>query len=151
MSEPVPDARIRAAVPDDFPRLLTLWRAAVEATHAFLAADDVDAIEADVRTYLPQMRDLRVAEDASVTVVGFVAQDDGEVHMLFVDPAAHGRGFGSALLAAATAGFTRTTVDVNEQNPSGRRFYEARGYRQAGRSETDGEGRPFPILHLERP
>ena len=143
--------RLRAADAADHERIVAVWRAAVEATHAFLTPADVDALERDVRTYLPQMTDLRVATDADGTVVGFLAQDDGEIHMLFVDPTVHGRGVGSALVAAIAAEHPMLRVDVNEQNPSGRAFYEARGFTQVGRSARDGEGRPFPILHLARP
>lgn len=39
-------------------------------------------------------------------------------------------------------------VDVNEQNPDAVRFYEAVGFEVFGRSETDGGGRPFPLLHM---
>jgi putative acetyltransferase len=41
------------------------------------------------------------------------------------------------------------TVDVNEQNPEAVRFYEACGFAVVGRSEVDGSGRPFPLLHMQ--
>lgn len=42
-------------------------------------------------------------------------------------------------------------VDVNEQNPDALAFYEGRGFVIKGRSETDGEGRPFSLLHPGEP
>jgi putative acetyltransferase len=42
------------------------------------------------------------------------------------------------------------TVDVNEQNPAARGFYEALGFVVVGRSPLDDGGRPFPILHMRR-
>jgi putative acetyltransferase len=42
-------------------------------------------------------------------------------------------------------------VDVNEQNPEARGFYERLGFTVVARSELDGTGRPFPLLHLRRP
>jgi putative acetyltransferase len=141
---------IRPAAADDLDRLLAVWRAAVEATHSFLTRRDVDWYEQLVRAYLPAFTDLRVAQDTDGTALGFLAQQDGEIHMLFVDPAHHGRGIGSALLAMVAEEFVVLRVDVNEQNPSGRRFYAARGFHQVGRTETDGQGRPFPMLHLVR-
>jgi putative acetyltransferase len=141
---------IRAAAPDDLHRLLAIWRSAVEATHGFLSPHDVDWYERLVRAYLPALLDLRVALDADGVALGFLAQQDGEIQMLFVDSAYHGRGIGSALLATVAQEFAELRVDVNEQNPSARRFYAARGFRQVGRSETDGQGRPFPMLHLAR-
>jgi pimeloyl-ACP methyl ester carboxylesterase len=70
--------------------------------------------------------------------------------MLFVEPRFHGKGVGSRLLDSVAADHDELRVDVNEQNPSGRRFYAARGFTQIGRSESDSSGRPFPVLHLRR-
>jgi putative acetyltransferase len=41
------------------------------------------------------------------------------------------------------------TVDVNEQNPLALQFYERMGFKVVGRSELDGGGKPFPLLHLQ--
>ncbi len=142
--------RIRPGDPQDHERLLQVWRAAVEASHSFLTANDVTWYEAVVAGYLPQIRDLRVAVDETEDVVGFLAQDAGEIHMLFVDPAAQRRGVGTALLDDVASGFGALRLDVNEQNPTARAFYSARGFITVGRSDTDGQGRPFPLLHLRR-
>ncbi|HWR84880.1 MAG TPA: acetyltransferase [Rhodoglobus sp.] len=141
---------LRAARADDHDALLAVWRGAVEATHDFLTPDDVAFYAEAVARYLPVMSDLRVAADAGDRPVGFLAQDGGEIHMLFVAPQAQGGGIGTALLEDVAREHPVLRVDVNEQNPSGRRFYAARGFEQVGRSETDGEGRPFPLLHLRR-
>jgi putative acetyltransferase len=37
---------------------------------------------------------------------------------------------------------------VNEQNPQGVAFYRHMGFGQVGRSELDGQGNPFPLLHM---
>lgn len=142
--------QIRPARDDDHEALLRVWRGAVEATHDFLTPADIDWYERAVAEYLPQMSDLRVADEDGAPA-GFIAQEDGEIQMLFVDPSRHGSGIGSALLAAVATGHPVLRVDVNEANPSGRAFYAARGFVQVGRSELDGEGRPFPLLHLRRP
>ncbi|GAB3766061.1 GNAT family protein [Microlunatus parietis] len=67
----------------------------VEATHLFLTPADIDGFADLVAGYLPRMNDLRVAVDAADRPLGFSAQDGGEIHMLFVDPAAHGQGIGT--------------------------------------------------------
>lgn len=144
------DVVIRRGRGGDEAALLSLWRAAVEATHDFLTEEDVDWYAEVVAGYLPAMNDIRVAEDARGIPLGFIAQDDGEIHMLFVDPAVHGRGVGTKLLNDVGSTFPVLRVDVNERNTSGRAFYYARGFEQAGRSEIDGQGRPFPLLHLQR-
>jgi putative acetyltransferase len=50
----------------------------------------------------------------------------------------------------AESEFCTTKVNVNEQNPEALGFYQHLGYKIVGRSEFDGQGRPFPILHLEK-
>lgn len=140
---------IRGASAADYPLILAVWRRSAEATHLFLSPHDIEAIELDVAKYLPQMSDLRVAYDGT-RVLGFVALEGDTIEMLFVDAAYLGQGIGSSLLSDITAGRGYVRVDVNEQNPTGHAFYKAKGFTQIGRSETDGEGRPFPILHLER-
>lgn len=39
--------------------------------------------------------------------------------------------------------------DVNEQNEQAIGFYIYKGFSVAGRSELDGTGKPYPILHLK--
>lgn len=96
-----------------------------------------------------------VPDDVVLGFVGIVASDGGlggvvNVEMLFVDPSAHGQGVGTALLEEVCTGATTILVDVNEQNPSALGYYLSRGFVQVGRSDTDGEGNPFPILNLRR-
>ncbi len=141
---------VRSARPAEHDVLLGIWRRSVEATHHFLSRDDIDFYESTVSGYLPAMQDLRVAYQQGHGLLGFIAQKDGEIHMLFVDPAAHGRGIGTRLLDDVGRGFDVLRVDVNEDNDSARQFYRAKGFERIGRSELDGEGRPFPLLHLRR-
>ena len=39
-------------------------------------------------------------------------------------------------------------LDVNEQNPQAYCFYQKQGFKKYSRSELDGQGNPFPVLHL---
>ena len=56
-------ARIRIPRADEAPRLFEIWRAAVDASHDFVAADDLDRIARIVRDdYLPHAP-LRVIVD----------------------------------------------------------------------------------------
>ena len=139
---------LRPAVPADAPALVAVWRRAVLATHDFLAPGDVDRYEGVVRAGLPHLT-VTVAERRG-RVRGFVAVEGDRVEMLFVDPDAHGGGVGSALLRHATAGRAVVDLDVNEQNPGARAFYARRGFVEVGRSPLDGDGRPYPLLHLRR-
>lgn len=151
---------VRRALPSERLNLLPVWRSAVEATHHFLSAADIDWYEPHVRAHLLADPDLRIAvpsveRDAPVAEpLGFISHDGGAIQMLFVDARAHGKGVGSALLAAVVEECRRpdgsydVTVDVNEDNASGRSFYLARGFEPTGRSDEDEQGRPFPLLHL---
>lgn len=141
---------IRAATSDDFASIVRVWRASVEATHHFLTPAEVDEYETQILTYLPQMPEIFVAADSS-TILGFIGHGDGHIEMLFVHPSAHRRGVGTALIEHVGARFPHLRVDVNEENPGARHFYEALGFTIVGRSETDGEGQPHPLLHLDRP
>lgn len=71
--------------------------------------------------------------------------------MLFVAPDAMGRGLGKQLLQHAIATCNVRTVDVNEQNPKAAAFYKHMGFVVTDRSELDGQGNPFPLLHMCRP
>jgi putative acetyltransferase len=141
---------LRAATASDWPDLVGIWRRAVEATHGFLTPSDVDEIETQVRTAVLPSLTITVAQRAEGGSVGWIGVHGTRVEALFVDPAAHRRGVGSALLDAVTAAMPHVTLDVNAQNPSAVRFYERHGFVEVGRSERDGEGRPFPLVHMRR-
>ena len=66
----------------------------------------------------------------------------------FVDPAYFGKGVGSSLLSHAVSVLGADRVDVNEQNERALGFYERHGFVVTGRSQVDGTGRPYPLLHM---
>lgn len=136
--------------PAEYPELVDIWRSAVRATHDFLADSDFERIEGSLATmYFPAVT-LIVAERDG-TVLGFVGVADGSLEMLFVSDHARGEGVGTRLLDEVIGGHGATRVDVNEQNPQALGFYLRRGFVQVGRSEVDGDGRPYPLLHLAIP
>ncbi len=71
-----------------------------------------------------------------------------QVDMLFVDPVFHRRGIGRALLDFTRQDHPCMFLDVNEQNSAAAHFYARYGFTVIGRSEMDGQGRPYPLLHL---
>jgi putative acetyltransferase len=143
--------RLRASRADDVPQLLEVWRRSVDATHDFLGSEDRAAIDRIVaEEYLPSA-ELTVAVDGDDMPVAFLGGSAREIESLFVDPSVHGRGVGRLLVEEfAGRGEGPLRVDVNEQNPGARAFYERLGFRVAARSPTDGEGRPYPLLHMVR-
>jgi putative acetyltransferase len=139
----------RPSTPSDLPRVMDIWRAAVDATHDFLDPSDRDAIEAEVLEFFPQVS-LLLAVDSSDAPLGFMFLHDGHLEALFVDPDHHGKGIGKALIRNVLAAHPNLTVDVNEQNPKALGFYEHLGFERIGRSALDGQGRPYPLIHLRR-
>lgn len=137
-----------ALTPTDTDALLRVWEAAVRSTHPFLTETDIAFYRPIVREALPQV-ELYVVHDTQHRPVAFMGLGPEQIEMLFVHPAAQGKGIGRRCLQYARQQKGLRRVDVNEQNPAGRAFYRHLGFRVVGRSETDGFGRPFPILHLE--
>ncbi|MDF3981636.1 acetyltransferase [Luteibacter sp. PPL201] len=138
---------IRLSRPDDGDRVVAIWRAAVDATHDFLTPDDRLAIDAMVCGFLPQAT-LWLAVDAQDRPLAFMLIDDGHMEALFVDPVYRGQGLGATLVRHGLTLHPRMTTDVNEQNAQAVGFYERMGFVRTGRSPLDGQGRPYPLIHL---
>jgi putative acetyltransferase len=140
---------IRKATPADFDALAEIWEASVRATHDFLPEQNIRALKPQVRErYMPQIPMLLAADEAGEPL-GFIGCHENRIEMLFVSPESRGTGVGKQLLQLAIEQLQVDEVDVNEQNPQGVGFYLHMGFAQIGRSELDGEGNPFPLLHLE--
>jgi len=138
---------IRKSIPADAPALTAIWRESVLATHDFLSRADFDEIEKLVgEHYLPNV-EVWVIEDAD-TPVGFMGMTESNIDSLFISPAERGKGIGKYMIAHAKGLVGTLTVDVNEQNVQGVGFYRHVGFVETGRSETDDQGRPYPLLHL---
>lgn len=138
---------IRPARAADGVRLLDIWRRAVDATHDFLAPTDRHAIEGEVSAFLPQSA-AWLATDPDDRAIGFMLIDGAHMDALFIDPDWHGKGVGRSLVEHGLALHPAMTTDVNEQNERAIGFYEKMGFARAGRSDLDGQGRPYPLLHL---
>ncbi len=140
--------KIEPAVPSYFERLVAIWESSVRATHHFLQDSDIAALRPLLlNAYLPNLN-VVIARDERGDIHGFLGVDENRIEMLFVDAASRGKGVGSLLLRYAIDHFGANEVDVNEQNPQGIEFYQHRGFVQIGRSELDGQGNPFPLLHM---
>lgn len=127
--------------------LTALWEASVRATHHFLREADISNLKPYVTEGLAGIRHLYVAADAD-TPTAFIGIQDEKIEMLFVSPQHLRKGIGKRLVNMAVRNHGVAFVDVNEQNPEARAFYEKLGFVEFGRTETDGQGNPFPIIAL---
>lgn len=139
---------IRASRPGEGGRIIEIWRGAVDATHDFLTPEDRLAIDDLVCGFLPDAP-LWLAVDAKDYPLGFMLIEGGHMEALFIDPACRGKGIGAALVRHGLAFHPAMTTDVNEQNPQAIGFYEKMGFVRTGRSALDGQGRPYPLIHLK--
>ncbi len=144
MPVPACEFTLRRAVAEDAPAIGAVFDAAVRDGWTFLgelaqrpmfSAQDWDRLVAD---HTPPDA-LLVADDAAHGVVGYCAvhAEEGEMFLLFVDPAHAGRGVGRALLNAAhdvlrAAGRTEVFLYTEERNTRARAVYAAAGYRPDG-------------------
>ena len=132
------------------PRALEIWRSAVDATHGFLTPQHRAEIDVMVAEQFLPNAELWLAIGDDARPVGFLVMDGMEIDALFVDPAVHGQGYGTFLLDHALELSPNATVDASEQATNALPFYLSRGFRVVGRSETDPQGRPYPLIHLAR-
>lgn len=139
--------KIRTSTRKDGERVMDIWRRAVDATHDFLSPDDRRDIEKEVAGFLPGAP-LWVAVDSQDRAVAFMLLGGSHMEALFVDPAHRGSGVGRSLVRHALSICPNLTTDVNEQNAQAVGFYARMGFQPTGRSETDGQGRSYPLIHL---
>jgi putative acetyltransferase len=141
--------QISQATAADTPRLFEVWEASVRATHHFLGEQGIQQLIPLVRQILEEFSPLYCLRGEDGAAYAFMGVADGMIEMLFVDPSRRGGGAGRTLVEFAVAQLGARKVDVNEQNGQACGFYERMGFRQAGRSEKDPFGNPYPLLHLE--
>lgn len=140
--------KIEQTTKADYPALIEVWEASVRATHDFLAESDVLALKPLILEQYFDAVDLRVAKNEAGDIVGFCGVSEGNIEMLFIAPQARGQGVGVRLVSHAINTQAATKVDVNEQNEQAVGFYQHIGFSVIGRSPLDGQGKPYPLLHM---
>lgn len=138
---------IRKIEAADYPRLAEIWESAVLHTHDFLKEEDFLYYKERLPSYFPHVTLLGFEQGGCLA--GFIGIAEGNIEMLFVDNAHRGKGIGKQLIRHAIDKAGATKVDVNEQNAQAVGFYEHIGFHVASRSELDGDGKPYPILHMQ--
>ncbi|WP_286049743.1 acetyltransferase [Rheinheimera sp. KL1] len=132
----------------DHPKLLDIWEASVRATHDFLQEEDLQELKPLILEQYFDAVDLRCAKNCEGDILGFCGVHDGAIEMLFIAPDKRRQGVGSLLTIHAIKEQGATRVDVNEQNEQAKGFYLHSGFAVIGRSALDGQGKPYPLLHM---
>jgi putative acetyltransferase len=137
---------IRTIKETDYPRLIEIWESAVVNTHDFLKEEDFLYYKQQLPVYFQHVTLLGYEQEGAL--IGFIGTAGENLEMLFVDNNYRGTGIGKKLTEYAIAHLQITRVDVNEQNTQAVGFYRYIGFHTVKRSELDGEGKKYPILHM---
>lgn len=137
------------ATRSDYPRLAEIWESAVKATHHFLPDEDFRFYQSRLSHYFDAVS-LFTYKDTRGRIQGFMGISGHKIEMLFVDNKFRGEGIGKCLLLHAVNHLGASLVDVNEQNQQAVGFYQHEGFKVTGHSPIDGEGKSYPLLHLEK-
>lgn len=140
--------QIVRAVKADHSQLIQIWEASVRATHDFLSEDDIVTLKPLILEQYFDAVDLWCARAEGEEIPGFCGVHDGNIEMLFIAPHKRGKGVGTLLVKHAIQNLGAVKVDVNEQNEQALGFYRHLGFSVVGRSPLDGQGKPYPLLHM---
>lgn len=138
---------IRKIKVTDHPRLMEIWESAVLNTHDFLKEEDFLYYEEQLPVYFQHVTLFGFEQEG--ILIGFMGIAEGNLEMLFIDNKYRGAGIGKKLITYAIDNLQVTKVDVNEQNVQAVGFYEYMGFNIYKRSNLDGEGKEYLILHMQ--
>ncbi len=131
----------------DYPRLVEIWESAVLSTHDFLKEEDFLYYKKQLPVYFQHVALFGFEQER--ILIGFMGIAEGNLEMLFIDSNYRGTGIGKKLVTYAIDNWQVTKVDVNEQNIQAVGFYKHIGFHIYKRSNWDGEGKEYPILHMQ--
>ncbi len=126
------DLDIRLLRPDEIETVVRIWRRSRQDAQPWLEDRMNHSPEDDLRHFgevVARENEVWLAlEDG--TIVALLAQRDGYLDQLYVEPAAQRRGIGTALLRKAMALSPRgLTLFTHRRNARARAFYEKQGFR----------------------
>jgi len=141
--------KVETTTSADYLELIAVWESSIRASHSFLSEEDIAFLKPLILEQYLDAVDLRIVKDEFDNVIGFIGVAEQNVEMLFVSAEHRHKGIGALLLKNAIRNQAAKKVDVNEQNPDAVGFYKALGFDVIARSPLDGQGKPFPLLHMQ--
>ena len=139
---------LQRATQEDFPILIEIWERSVRATHDFLPEAEINELKPLIlNEYFHHVLLHKYVIDEQI--IGFIGTSQDNIEMLFIEPDFRNQGIGKALTLFAIEKLNIQKVDVNEQNPQAVGFYQKLGFEVIARSELDGQGKAYPLLHLK--
>lgn len=132
----------------EYEEMLQVWESSVRATHNFLTEKDIESLIPLVEIGLKEVEHIVCIKDND-SIKAFIGIDKDKVEMLFIEDKYRGNGIGKKLITYAIDKYNVKYIDVNEQNKKAVGFYIHLGFKEFDRSEIDGQGNPFPILHMK--
>lgn len=140
---------IMGVTQEDYIELIEVWESSVRATHDFLPENQIQELKPLILEQYFDAVNLMCAKNDKGKIVGFYGVAAGNLEMLFISSECRGTGIGTALCNHAISHNGVTKLDVNEQNGQAVGFYKHIGFCEIGRSPLDGQGNPYPLLHME--
>lgn len=140
--------KIEKAAEADYQSLIIIWERAVRATHDFLSETDLLELKSLILNQYFKAVELTVAKNDAGKLLGFCGVSGCNLEMLFIAPEEQGKGVGRLLTQHVISVQGVTSVDVNEQNEPALEFYKQLGFKVVARSPIDGQGKPYPLLHM---
>ncbi len=157
---------IRTAMETDLKAVQSLlrkaWHAAYDRIHG---AEKIAAVTADWHSLNSLAANLKkpwsefLLADTGEGLAGMAyasqsSEDFAVLHQLYIDPEKTGQRIGSELLAECLEAFPEAKafrLEVDEQNPDAKRFYERHGFREISRTANCGkEGSGMPAIVMEK-
>ncbi|WP_026244365.1 GNAT family N-acetyltransferase [Dasania marina] len=140
---------IQEVTQKNYQELIDVWESSVRATHDFLPKKNIAELKPVILAHYFDAVELRCYKNSGDEIIGFIGVADSNIEMLFVEADHFGQAIGRNLTEYAIENLGAMMVDVNEQSPAAIEFYKRMGFVRTGRSDLDGQGNHFPLIHMK--
>ena len=138
---------IRKIKVTDYPRLIEIWESAVLSTHDFLKEEDFLYYKEQLPVYFQYVTLFGFEQEGILIGLWELQKEILKCCLLTIIITKHRNWEKTGYLCHKS--FAGNEVDVNEQNIQAVGFYKYIGFNVYKRSDLDGEGKEYPILHMQ--